>query len=94
VAILEFNKEYEDFNKCHKVLRSCRSVGHATTANNMVHLYGRAYGKNPMWKELDLVAMSILYYLTDREDWDRYQENNDELSLQIKGKESWFKSTF
>ena len=91
MAILEFDREHEDYDKCHRVLRSCRSMEHAVTANTMVHLYGRSYGKTYRWKELDLVAMSILYYLTDREDLDRYQENNEELSILDKGRNMWFK---
>lgn len=88
-TLYSFSSEEGDYNKCHRVIRSCRTISHATVALNMVCNYGRAYGRGVKWEELDLASKAVWYYLNDLEPEERCRGLEQETSVYTKGQSMW-----
>lgn len=94
MLMFNFDKEQEDYEKCHRVLRSCRTLSHVTVALCMIHNYGRAYGYNAKYEELNVVGSAVWYFMVPDEEFEtdiQCREIGYETSMLAKGKSMWIK---
>lgn len=57
----------------------------------MVHNFGRAYGYNVKWQELDVVSKAVWYFMTDESDDVRCRSVQEETDMIERGRKFWIK---
>jgi len=76
--MFKFIQKRKDYKKCLSVMYSCKTFGELSSALNLVYNYGRTYGFEYYWRELDSKGF-VLYmnHLDNIEYQERLKEVNE-----------------
>jgi len=82
--MFKFMKARRDYWKVRKILASCENVGHVVTCDKLIHNYGKMYGFNHLWTELDKKCWSYLKEVLDRIEYqERLESIKDEQEISV-----------
>lgn len=81
---MKFFQARKDYWKVRKVLASCENPEQVVVADKMIYNYGKMYGFNRYWSELDRKCWSYLTEVLDRIQYaERLESIKDEQEMSV-----------
>lgn len=82
--MFKFIQKRKDYWKVRKVLASCENVGQVVTCDKLVHNFGKMYGFDYYWTQLDKKCWSYLKEVLDRIEYEeRLESIKDEQTMPV-----------